>query len=227
MENKTSVFMLGCNRLVRESIARILIKKPGFEVVANQAVGPTSCDEINRAAADILVLDSLQFLLRNPSLSLTTDTFGRGIRCVLVAMEDDPDHFLMAIRRGVLGYVLQQASAADVVSAIRAVADGDAICPPRYARTLFNCIAQQAADLPSSHRRSAAGLTRRQQQLVPLIGKGLSNKEIAQQLGLSEQTVKNHVHRILRKVGVPDRLSVYEACQLQMSRSPKVTGYPA
>ena len=54
-------------------------------------------------------------------------------------------------------------------------------------------------------------LTRREQQLIPLIGQGLSNKEIANHLSLSEQTIKNHIHRILRKVGVSDRLSVLEA----------------
>jgi DNA-binding NarL/FixJ family response regulator len=56
-------------------------------------------------------------------------------------------------------------------------------------------------------------LTNREQQLVPMIGRGMTNKEIAAQLSLSEQTVKNHVHRILRKTGVEDRLSVFEACQ--------------
>jgi DNA-binding NarL/FixJ family response regulator len=57
------------------------------------------------------------------------------------------------------------------------------------------------------------GLTRREQQLIPLIGRGMTNKEIAAQFGLSEETVKNHVHRILRKVGVEDRRGVFEACQ--------------
>jgi len=58
--------------------------------------------------------------------------------------------------------------------------------------------------------KSHLGLTRRQQQLVPLIAQGLTNKEIALQLNLSEQTVKNHVHRMLQKVGAEDRLSVVE-----------------
>ena len=58
--------------------------------------------------------------------------------------------------------------------------------------------------------KSQLGLTRRQQQLVPLLAQGLTNKEIALQLNLSEQTVKNHVHRMLQKVGADDRLSVVE-----------------
>ena len=57
------------------------------------------------------------------------------------------------------------------------------------------------------------GLTRREQGLIPLIAEGLTNKEMASRLNLSEQTVKNHVHRMLRKVGAPDRLSIVEVCR--------------
>jgi two-component system NarL family response regulator len=129
-------------------------------------------------------------------------------------MDEDQAHFLTAVRRGVLGYVLRDASAIDVVAAIRAVAIGEAVCPPRFARVLFDCVASQSAELPNSRARAQLGLTRREQQLIPLIGRGLTNKEIAGELSLSEQTVKNHIHRILRKVGVDDRLSVFEACQM-------------
>jgi DNA-binding NarL/FixJ family response regulator len=67
-------------------------------------------------------------------------------------------------------------------------------------------------------------LTRREQQLIPFIGRGLSNKEIAGQFSLSEQTIKNHIHRIMRKVGVSDRLSVFEACETE---SPSILlGHP-
>jgi two-component system, NarL family, response regulator DevR len=59
------------------------------------------------------------------------------------------------------------------------------------------------------------GLSRREQQLAQMIGRGLTNKEIASELNLSEQTVKNHIHRMLRKVGVSDRLSVAELCRMQ------------
>lgn len=114
----------------------------------------------------------------------------------------------------------------DVVSAIRAVAEGQAACPPRYARLLFDLVAVQAPELPNSRRHGQWGLTRREQQLIPLIGRGLSNKEIANHFTLSEQTVKNHIHRIMRKVGVSDRLSIFEACQVYLSDpSTKNAGY--
>ncbi len=78
---------------------------------------------------------------------------------------------------------------------------------------LFDCFAQHAKALPNSQTRADLGLTRREQQLVPLIDPGMTNKDIAGQLNLSEQTVKNHIHRILRKVGAEDRLGIIEAFQ--------------
>jgi DNA-binding NarL/FixJ family response regulator len=69
--------------------------------------------------------------------------------------------------------------------------------------------------MPNFQIRASLGLTRREQQLVQMIGLGLTNKEIAAQLNLSEQTVKNHVHRMLRKAGASDRLAVVELCRTQ------------
>jgi DNA-binding NarL/FixJ family response regulator len=142
-------------------------------------------------------------------------------------MEDDKNHFLTAVRHGVLDYVLQEASAVDIATAIRAVARGEAICPPHLVRVLFDSVKSKSAELPNSPTRVQPGLSRREQQLVPLIGRGLTNKEIAGQLSLSEQTVKNHIHRMLRKVGVEDRLSVVEACQAKVPNSQSRTGYSA
>jgi len=219
MEGKTKIFILCCNRLLRESIARILRKRMDFEIVADQVMGCTSQQEIADSGADVLVLDSLEFLIGNPKYSFETSAGRRSPNCVLVAMEDDHNRFLTAIRRGARGYVLQDASAADVVSAIRTVVEGQVVCPPDYTRVLFEFVATQSEELPNSRKRAKLGLTRREQQLVPLIGRGLTNKEIANYLSVSEQTVKNHIHRILRKTGVSDRLSVFEACQTESSLS--------
>jgi len=224
--SKARVFVLCCNRLLRESIARILSKKTDLEIVASQAPGSASREEIVGSGSDLLVLDSMQFLFGNPKSPPALPALSRSLACVLVAMENDHNRFLTAIRGGVRGYVLQEASASDVVAAIRTVAEGQVVCPSGYTQVLFDFVAAQAGELPNRQRRAKWGLTRREQQLIPLIGRGLSNKEIANHLSLSEQTVKNHIYRILRKVGVPNRLSVFEACQNQASSSStKTTGY--
>jgi DNA-binding NarL/FixJ family response regulator len=212
MGGKAKVFIACCNRLLRESIAKVLSKKAEFEIAAVQALGTTSYEQIIDSGADVLVLDSMELLFGNPGATPTVPSLSRSATCVLVAMEDDHNDFLAAVRRGARGYVLQDASATDVVSAIRAVAEGQVVCPPRYTRVLFDFIAARTEELPNSRKRAKWGLTRREQQLIPLIGRGLSNKEIANYMGLSDQTIKNHVHRILGKVGVSDRLAVREVC---------------
>src|SRR5271155_668180 len=126
------------NRLLRESIARILLKRMDFEVISAQPIGPTSGQEIVGSSADVLVLDSLPFLLDASGLFPKGCIEKRAFRCVLVAMDDNQEHFVTAVQHGVLGYVLQEASAVDVVSAIRSVASGDAVCPPRFAKVLFD-----------------------------------------------------------------------------------------
>ena len=211
MESQIGVLIVCCNRLLRESIARIATKKGGFQVIGAQPIGSTSAQEIAESGPDVVVLDSLQFVLEEEICFSETLSHKRAVKCVLVAMDDDQRNFLRAVRRGVLGYVLQEASAADVVAAIRAVAAGEAVCPPRFARVLFDYIASQPAEFRASRTREQLGLTRREQELIPLIGRGLTNKEIANQLNVSEQTVKSHIHRILRKVGVEDRSGVSRA----------------
>src|SRR5271170_604434 len=213
MGSVAKVFILCANRLLRESIARILAKRTDFEIVTAQTDPSTSCEQVRDSGADVLVLDSLDFLLDNFGSPSTAGENDQSAKSVLIAMTDDRSSFLTAIRRGARGYVLQNASAADVVSAVRTVAEGHAVCPAHYTEVLFDYVATQTAELPNSKKHARWGLTQREQQLIPLIGRGLSNKEIANHLHLSEQTVKNHVHRILRKVGVVDRLSIYRVFQ--------------
>lgn len=215
MEKPTSVLILCCNRIIRESITRILNKRSDFHVIACDALVPDFKHESTDVTADVVVLDSLQ-PLGEESVFLPGHHHDRSTKCLLVAMQDDQKRFLTAIRLGALGYVLQEASAGEVVASIRAVAHGEAVCPARYARVLFDYFASQASALPDRCNRSPLGLTRREQQLVPLIQRGMTNKEIANELNLSEQTVKNHIHRILRKVGVEDRLSISDAFQAQI-----------
>jgi DNA-binding NarL/FixJ family response regulator len=220
MGSRAKVSILCVNRLLRESIARILTKRTDFEIVIAQMDNSTLCEQTLDSGADVLVLDSLDVLLGNFDLSSSAGAENLPVKTVLIAMTDDRSSFLTAIRRGARGYVLQNASAVDVVSAVRTVAEGHAVCPAHYTEVLFDYVATQTAELPNSQKQAQWGLTQREQQLIPLIGRGLSNKEIANHLNLSEQTVKNHVHRILRKVGVSDRLSIYEVCQ-NRSRVPR------
>jgi DNA-binding NarL/FixJ family response regulator len=99
-----------------------------------------------------------------------------------------------------------------VVAAVRTVANGGAFCSPELCAFLFRFAAQQN-QMPCFYVRNRLGLTNREQQLVGLISQGLTNKEIACRLQLAEQTVRNHIHRMLRKLGASHRLAVVDICR--------------
>src|SRR6185437_4632804 len=101
------------------------------------------------------------------------------MKVVMIEMEENEATFLKAVRAGVSGYLLKDASAMDVLSAIRAVLQGEAVCPPRLCLTLCKTVKQEARASVNLTLTVNLGLTRREQELIPLIGEGLTNKEIA------------------------------------------------
>jgi len=209
----TTIFLLAENRLLREALVRILAKKPDVTVVRAMAFDSAALDELVACKAEVVLLDSPSLAFSGPHLATSIRRLLPSARIVMIGMERDEATFLRAVREGVMGYALKDASAMEIVSAIRGVAAGEAVCPPCFSRAIFQCAAQQLAVVPELTGFQPNGLSRREQQLVSLIRLGLTNKEIAARLNLSERTVKNHVHRIFRKVGVRDRMAVVERCQ--------------
>lgn len=208
-----AVFLLAENRLLREALLRILSKKDDIRVVGSGSYGPDVLDQIISTRANLVVLDSIAPALAEDGVVRKLRRLNLSLRVVLVGMETDETVFLRVVQAGVVGYVLKDASAMEVARTIRAVAVGEAVCPAVLSGALFEWVARHKPAIPSLHLRSTLGLSRREQQLVGLIQQGLTNKEMASRLNLSEQTVKNHVHRMLRKLGAADRLSIVEVCR--------------
>jgi len=209
MDGTVNVFLLAENRLLREALAKIVKKKADVNVVGDASFCLQAVEQIVAAGPDVLVLDSATYLADIEFLHEVRRLLSE-LKLLMIGMDPDEQTFLQAIRAGAVGYVLKDASASDVISAIRAVAQGEGIWPPRLCRFMFDQMAQQSKYSTTTRVRIQEGLTRREQQLVPLIAQGLTNKEIAKQLNLSEQTIKNHIHRIIQKVGSHDRMSVGE-----------------
>jgi DNA-binding NarL/FixJ family response regulator len=208
------VFILAENRLLREALARILSKKSDIRVVGASAFSPDVVGQISEAAPDVLLSDSAAVALSDLRLISEVRAAIPGLKVVMIGMDDDRDTFLRAVRDGIVGFVLKDASAMEVAAAVRSVANNEAVCPPSLCLTLFELVASLNKQPVSFVIRHNLGLTRREQQLVQMISQGFTNKEIASQLSLSEQTVKNHIHRMLRKLGTTDRLGVVERCRV-------------
>jgi DNA-binding NarL/FixJ family response regulator len=125
-------------------------------------------------------------------------------------MDSDEEQFLAAVRSGVMGYLLKDASASDLVAAVRAVYRGEAVCPPQLCSGLFRFVAHMVDEIPVKRSAPRPDLTLRQQQLMTLVAKGLTNKGIASRLNLSEFTVRKHIHRILKQVDAGSRSEAVE-----------------
>jgi two-component system nitrate/nitrite response regulator NarL len=203
------VFLLVENRLLREALVRLFRKRSDLLVVGQSSLAEETLHPIHEGECDVLVGDCFIPIGTLSILAANSETL-RGCKILLVGMEPDEEQFLAAVRSGVAGYLLRDASASDVVTAVRAVSRGEAVCPPQLCSALFRIVAQTARDLPLQNSASKPDLTLRQQQLVTLVAKGLTNKEIASHLNLSEFTVRNHIHRILKQVDAGSRSEAVE-----------------
>jgi DNA-binding NarL/FixJ family response regulator len=215
MKKKLSIFLVAGNRLLREALARLLTKKGDVEVCGVSPFVPEITSSIAMLDAEVLLLDAITVQLSDYALIAEIAAQAPNIKVVLIDMEDDPEVFLKCVRAGAVGYLLKDASAADVISAVRSVGQGQAVCPSQLSMSLFRSVTRQWSSFPSARIKIELGLTRRQQQLIPLIAQGFTNKEIASHLNISEQTVKNHIHRMLRRVGASDRLEVIDLTRNQ------------
>lgn len=203
---KTSIrtFLLIENRLLREALGRLFSKRNDLVVVGQGGHFGDSNHQILDAPFDVLVIDSMDAGWRNRLIGPDSEA-NFTFRIVLIAMNSEEAQFLSAIRHGVTGYLLQDASASDVVAAVRAVHRGEAVCPPLLCAALFRFVSELDQDEPAKVPNGRPDLTLRQQQLMNLVAKGLTNKEIAARLNLSEYTVRNHIHRILKRVDAGSR----------------------
>src|SRR5713101_2120593 len=212
----STIFLLAENRLLREAISRLLYKKSGISIVGECGYSDTAVQQIAESCCEILLLDNTTISSKPDLIRSLLETLPE-LSVILIGVDEKEEDFLNAVRSGVVGYIPREASAMDVVNAVRAVARGEAICPPQLTLSLFLQISKRAREVPSFRTRAEFGLTRRQQQLLSYVAKGWTNKEIASNLNLSEQTVKNHIHRILRQVDADDRYQAVEtirACGL-------------
>jgi DNA-binding NarL/FixJ family response regulator len=205
-----SVLLVAGNRILREALAKHLHKRDDFRVCGGSTCLSDVASTVVESGANVLVLDSISSKLSNFEIISEVRRKAPDVKVVLIDMDDDADTFLECVRAGALGYLLKDASAADVVAGVRAVSRGRAVSPPQLSVHLFKAVSQRWTPLSSVRVRLDLGLTRRQQQILPLIAQGLTNKEIASHFHLSEQTVKNHVHRMLRRVGANDRLAMVD-----------------
>ncbi|HLZ40122.1 MAG TPA: response regulator transcription factor [Candidatus Sulfotelmatobacter sp.] len=212
VERPISVYVLVETRLVREALVRLARKQMSLEVVGASGDVRVAWEQLAARPCDVLLLDSLQ-MLRSFLISSGTSNREAGGKILLLGMEQDPEHFLQAVGLGIRGYLLKDVSTAEVLDAVQATAQGQAVCPPKLCKTLFDFVATGMASRSGSPEQTGnrqVSLTVRQRQLMKLVAGGMTNKEIASNLNLSEFTVKNHIRRVMAHLHADSRHKAVE-----------------
>jgi DNA-binding NarL/FixJ family response regulator len=192
--------------MVREGFAAVLAAQPGLQVVGQAADGAEAVRHARHLEPDVVLMD-----VRMPvmdGLQATREILGRaGIavpRVLMLTTFDLDDYVYAALRSGASGFLLKDATAAELVNAVRVVAAGDALLAPSVTRRLIADFARQRVpDQPPPPALTA--LTQRETEVLRLIARGLSNAEISDTLVIAEQTTKTYVGRILAKLNLRDR----------------------
>jgi DNA-binding NarL/FixJ family response regulator len=205
------------NRMLREAMTALFQKQPDFVLLDSLRYSADAHKRIASADCDVLLADQAS-ATAFPS-NFISDLMGLSARrkAILFGMENDPEMFLQAVRSGVSGYLLGEASAEETIAAVRRVVAGEAVSPPCLCHHLFQFVARTTREgsmILNQRLCHSLGLTARQQQLIALLARGFTNKEIAESMRLSEFTVKNHVHRIMRRLNAQSRYAaVQTVCQ--------------
>ncbi|MEV2269403.1 response regulator transcription factor [Nonomuraea africana] len=177
--------------------------QPDIEVVGEAANGAEALERVAELAPDVVLMD-----VRMPvmdGLEATRRLMSAARTKVLILTTFDLDDYVYeALRAGASGFLLKDASAAQLAEAVRVVAAGDALIAPAVTKRLIHEFARLGGPRAPSVKRLAE-LTERETEVMTLIAQGLSNQKIASRLVVSEQTVKTHVGRVLSKLDLRDR----------------------
>jgi len=215
----TRVFLLIGSRLLRETLLRLFRKRSDLAIVGLGAPAATDSTEVEQSQCDVLLTDHFSAKTPNESLVFRDQWASLQGEILLLGMEEDQDQFLAAVRAGATGYLLKDASAGDVIAAVRSISRGEAVCPPKLCMCLIKWMSGKAREELTPRAEAKPSLTLRQRQLVTLVAQGLTNKEIASQLNLSEFTVKNHLHRIMKQMDADTRYEAVESVRAYLEET--------
>ncbi|MBP2586170.1 DNA-binding NarL/FixJ family response regulator [Streptomyces sp. PvR006] len=201
----TRVFLVDDHEVVRRGLRDLIDDEPDMDVVGEAATAEQALARGPALRPDVAVLDVR--LPDGDGISVCRELRSRmpDLACLMLTSFDDEDALLDAIMAGAAGYVLKQIKGSDLVAAVRTVATGQSMLDPATTTRLMHSLRDPEAAKPPEDERLAV-LSDRERSVLDLIGEGLTNRQIAKRLYLSEKTVKNHISRLLGKLGVERRV---------------------
>jgi two-component system response regulator DevR len=204
-ETPIRVFLLDDHEVVRRGLRDLLEAEPDMTVVGEAATAGQALARGPALRPDVAVLDVR--LPDGDGVTVCRELRARmpDLACLMLTSFDDDDALLDAIMAGAAGYVLKQIQGSDLVAAVRTIASGQSMLDPATTTRLMRSLRHDEA--PAEPEETAlSGLSPREHEILGLIGQGMTNRQIGQRLFLSEKTVKNHISRLLSKLGVERRV---------------------
>ncbi|MGQ4381115.1 response regulator [Streptomyces sp. SAS_267] len=203
-DNPIRVFLLDDHEVVRRGVHDLLNDEPDITVVGEAATAEQALIRVPALRPQVAVLDVR--LPDGDGVTVCRELRSQmpDLACLMLTSFDDEEALLDSIMAGASGYVLKQIKGSDLVSAVRTVAAGQSLLDPSATAKLMARLRQ--GQEPEPEPDALPGLTDREREILALIGEGLTNRQIGQQLFLAEKTVKNHISRLLAKLGVERRI---------------------
>ncbi len=215
------VLLVDDQTLIRQGIAMLLELEPDLEVVGAVGDGRAAIEAVERLHPDVVLMD-----IRMPGMDGVTATRELSRRfpevgVIILTTFDDDEYVFEGLKAGARGYLLKDISSEEMAEAVRAVARGEALIQPSIARKVVAEFSRLAVGSPPAPERMAPkspnALTERELDVLKALARGMSNKEIAAALVITEGTVKTHISNILAKLDVRDRTqAVLKAQQLRL-----------
>ncbi|MEE1788557.1 response regulator transcription factor [Streptomyces sp. SP17BM10] len=202
--------------LVRAALEMVIAETDDVEVVGEAGTGADAVRLAAELRPDVVVMDIRMPGTDGIEATRLVTAAGGPTRVVVLTTFDDDDHVYAALRAGASGFLVKDMALDDILAAVRVVAAGEALIAPSVTRRLISAFAAQGpAPTPAPEHPRLAVITDREREILTLVGRGLSNGEIAAELVLSTATVKTYMTRLLAKLDARDRVQLvilaYEA----------------
>ncbi|AZP23104.1 response regulator [Streptomyces aquilus] len=203
-DNPIRVFLLDDHEVVRRGVRDLLDDEPDITVVGEAGTVEQALVRVPALRPQVAVLDVR--LPDGDGVTVCRELRSRmpELTCLMLTSFDDEEALLDSIMAGASGYVLKQIQGSDLVSAVRTVAAGQSLLDPSATAKVMARLRQ--GQRQEEEPEALPGLTGREREILALIGEGLTNRQIGQRLYLAEKTVKNHISRLLAKLGVERRI---------------------
>jgi DNA-binding NarL/FixJ family response regulator len=190
--------------MVRSGFSTLLNAQPDIEVIGEAVNGQEAITRAAELGPDVILMDVRMPVLDGLQATRQITAMSSSARILILTTFDLDDYVYEALRAGASGFLLKDASAGELATAVRVVAAGDGLLSPSVTRRLISEFARLGAPrIPA--RKKLDDLTERETEVLALVARGMTNAEIAAHLVVAEQTIKTHVSRVLMKLGAHDR----------------------